>query len=112
MMLPLAVWRTAFWASGTARSYCPPRGNQFPAGRVAVERGFRQRLRDHGLERRRQVGGNARQLGRRRVQGRVQDGDLRGPVKRRLAGEALIDDAGERVDVRASVDVLPFDLLG
>ena len=34
------------------------------------------------------------------------------PAKRGLAGEALVEEAAERVDVRSAVDRPPFDLLG
>ena len=42
---------------------------------------------------------------------RVQDGDLGVPVERRLAGEGLVEDAGERIDVGSRIDLAPLDLL-
>ena len=38
--------------------------------------------------------------------------DLRVPLERRPAGEALVKHATERVDIRATVEREPFDLLG
>src|SRR5262249_20302348 len=47
----------------------------------------------------------------RLVQGRPEDRHLRVLAKRRLAGERLVEDAAQRVDVRAAIDGLALDLL-
>ena len=43
---------------------------------------------------------------------RPEESDVGRPRERRLAGQALVEDTGERVQVGAGVDVVPRDLLG
>src|SRR5439155_25880073 len=82
------------------------------AARVAVERRLRQRLRDHRLEGRGQLGRSTRQLRRRSMEVRAQYGDFGGTMEGRLPSQAFVENAGERVHVRAAVDFASFDLLG
>src|SRR5262249_12065043 len=46
------------------------------------------------------------------VEMRIEDGELAVPPERRLAGEAVKDDAAQRVHVRPTVDRASLDLLG
>ena len=90
---------------------CASGAHELAARRVAIERRLRERLRDHRLERRGQLRRGLRQLRRRRVQVRVQDGELRRAMEGRRPREALVQHARERVDVGAAVDGAALDLL-
>ena len=53
-----------------------------------------------------------RDPGRRVVQVRVHDGDLRRALERPRPGQALEEQAPERVDVDPAVEISPLELLG
>ena len=89
----------------------PGSGDELAALRVPVERRLRECLRDHRLERGRDLRRRARQLRRGRVEMRVQDRHFRRPVERRCTAEAFVQDAGERVHVGSRVHGFPLDLL-
>ena len=91
------------------RERCP---RELPAARVALLRVLRQRLGDHGVERRRQLGPLSARRGRLRFEVREHDRDVRVAPERRLPDETLVEQAAERVDVRPPIDVLTGDLLG
>src|SRR6266511_4426029 len=86
--------------------------DELAATPVPVERRLRKRLRDHRLDRGRDLGNGTRQLRRWRVQVCVQHGDLGRPVKRSRPCEALVQYAGQGVDVGAGIKLAAFDLLG
>ena len=81
-------------------------------GREALVARLRHRARDDPVELLGQVGAHLRQPRRRAGQVGVHHRDLGVPLERRPAGEALVEHAAERVDVRASVERQPLDLLG
>ena len=85
---------------------------ELPTARVALLRVLRQRLGDHRVERRRQLGPLSARRGRLRFQVREHDRDVRVAPERRLPDETLVEQAAERVDVRPPIDVLTGDLLG
>ena len=78
--------------------------DQLAAGRVALGGLLGERLGQHLLE--------PRQDGRRLLEVGVERGGVGAAPERRLAGQALVEQAAERVDVGAAVDLLAADLLG
>ena len=91
-------------AGGPVQAERGARGlHQLRAGRVALRGILRERLRDHVLEARR-----PRRIRRQVVE---EGGDGRVVGERRPAGQALVEQAAERVRVGAAVDVVALDLL-
>ena len=88
------------------------RPGELAAARVALLRLLRQRPRDHGVERGRQLRPPCARRRRLRFEVREHDREVRVTPERRLPDEALVEHAAERVDVRPPVDLLPGDLLG
>ena len=78
--------------------------DQLAAGRVAPVGLLGERLRQHLLE--------PRQDGRRLLQLGVERRRVGAAPERRLAREALVEHAAERVHIGAAVDLLAADLLG
>ena len=90
-----------------------PRGiDELAAGRVPLVRRLRQRGREDGVERLRELGPHLGEARRRLVQVGEDDRQLALALERPRAGEALEEDAAERVDVGAAVDRAALDLLG
>ncbi len=79
-------------------------GDEFAAGGVAVGRFLREGFGEYFLE--------AGQGGRVVFELGEQGGGVGAAAERRLAGEALVEEAAERVDVGAAVDLFAADLLG
>src|SRR5207237_315974 len=105
--LPTGALRTALRANGSARRYALA-----PISAKATSFSVRPSLLfSMSLSRSARGAWKLGELGRRRVQVRVQDRDLRRTVERWSPGEALVEDAGERVDVGAAVHAAPLDLL-
>ena len=88
------------------------RGYEVAAARVAVVLRLRHRLRDHTIERHGEIRPLIPHLRRRLQQVGLEDGDLGVPRVRGLSGQARVEHAPERVDVRAGVHVPALDLLG
>ena len=86
--------------------------HQLRRGREALVPRLRHRARDDTVELLGQVLAHLRQPRRRARQVGVHHRDLGVPLERRPAGEALVEHAAERVDVGASVERQPLDLLG
>ncbi len=79
-------------------------GDELAAGRVAVGGVLREGFGEYLLE--------AGQGGRVVFELGEQGGGVGAAAERRLAGEALVEEAAERVDVGAAVDLFAADLLG
>ena len=88
------------------------RPGQLTGGRVAPLRLLRQRLRDNGVERRRQLGPLCARRRRVRVEVGEHDREVGVVPEGRLTDEALVEHAAEGVDVRPPVNLLAGDLLG
>ena len=88
----------------------PGRVDELAAARVAVVGVLRHRVAEDGVDLDRQVG-VARSAGRRLLQVRPEDGQLGARRRRRLARQALVEHAAERVHVGAAVHVAALDLL-
>ena len=109
------VWR--------ARPACPARRSrarrqrrarrldQLAAARIALLGLLGQRLCDHLVDRGGQLGAHRRERGRRILDVGVEHLLLPRALERWLAGEALVEEAPERVDVDAMVELLGQDLL-
>ena len=88
------------------------RPGELSAARVAPLWLLRQRPRDHGVERRRQLRPPCARRRRFSFEVREHDRHVRVTPKRWLPDETLVEHAAERVDVRPPVDLLTGDLLG
>ena len=88
------------------------RGDELARRPVPPLRLLREGARQHRVDVPRQLGPNLARPPRLLVHVRPEQGDVGRPRERRLPGQALVEDAGERVDVRARVDVVARDLLG
>ena len=80
--------------------------------RVAILLRLGHRARDHGVEPGGEVGPLRGQPRRRLDEVRVDERRLGRRLERRLAAEALVEHAAERVEVGAAVDRLALELLG
>ena len=78
--------------------------DELDAGRVTLGRVLRERLGQHVFE--------ARRCGRSLLEVCVEGRDLGAAPEGRRPGEALVEDAGERVLVGATVDLVAADLFG
>ena len=98
---------------GRAASQHRVRGvHQLRRGREALVARLRHRARDDPVELLGQILAHLRQLRRRARQVGMHDRDLCLPLERRPAGEALVEHATKRIDVCATVERQPLDLLG
>ncbi len=79
---------------------------------IAVVRPLGQRQLNHASEIARNVWVEAANVGRPRMHLLIEHGDRGGADVRRTPRQRLVQDAAERVDVRARIDVLAFRLLG
>ena len=86
--------------------------DELAAGRVPLGRRLGERRLEDGVERGGQVCAVVGELRRRIVQVREDHRQLALAVERRGAGEALEEQAAERVDVGPAVDLAALDLLG
>ncbi len=89
----------------------PCRAHELTAAREAVRRRLGERPGDHVVELRRQIRTLRVRRGRRLEQVRGDRGGIRSLLERPQSGQALVENAPERVDVRPGVDRLPFELL-
>ena len=103
---PPAAVRQLAAQGGLARS------GELAAARVAVVRRLRERRGDDVVEARGNTRPHVAGARRRLVHVRVDRRDLALALERSLAGEALEEQAAERVDVRPPVDRRALDLLG
>ena len=87
-------------------------GDQLAARAVALVGALRERLGDHAVERLRKLGPQRRDGGRRLAQVSKDDGEVVVARVRSSPREAFEEDASERVDIGAAVDLAPLDLLG
>ena len=71
-----------------------------------------ERAGEDGVQVAGELGAGLARRGRLLVHVRPEESDVGCPRERRLAGQALVEDAAERVQVGARVDVVPGDLLG
>ena len=88
------------------------RGDQRGAGRVAVLGLFGHRLADHRVDRFGQFGSALACARWLLLQVRPGHRQPRAAGERGLAGQTLVEETAERVDIRAAVDRPAFDLLG
>ena len=79
---------------------------------IAPPRLLGERAGEHGVELLGKVGTRLRRRRRLLVHVRPEERDVGRPRERRLPGQALVEDAAERVDVRALVERVARDLLG
>ena len=86
--------------------------DQLAAGRVPLGGRLRERGREHVVECRGELGPEFGETRRRLVQVSEDHRELALAVERPTPCEALEEDAAERVDVGAAVDVAALDLLG
>ena len=86
--------------------------DELAAGRVAVIRLLGQRSGDHRVELGRQLADPLAGPRRRLLEVREDDRDVGVADERHLAGEALEEQASERVDVRPCIDGIAAHLLG
>ena len=86
-------------------------GDQSSRGRVPLLGRLRERAGEHRIERC-ELGPRVRHRRRRVVEVREHGGELAGAPVRRPAGQALVEDAAERVEIRAAVELLATGLLG
>ena len=86
--------------------------HQLCAGRPAAFRVLVERAREHGVQCPGQPSSPLADAQRRFLQVSVDHGGLRRPVERRRAGQALEQEAAERVEVRAGVGIARADDLG
>ena len=70
-----------------------------------------ERAGEDGVELARELGAGLARRRRLLVHVGPEEGDVGCPRKRRLAGQALVEDTAERVEVGAGVDLVPRDLL-
>ncbi len=84
---------------------------EFPASGVALLGPLRESLRERGVQGP-QIGTPRAERRRFLVQLREDGSHLRCPPERRMSGHALVQHAGQRVDVGPTVDVVAGDLLG
>ena len=85
---------------------------QLLAGLVPVRRVLRHGPGHHGVDRRGELGADARDRRRRLDQVRPQQGGVVVPAEGQLPGQALVEHAAQRVDVRAGPHRPALDLLG
>jgi hypothetical protein len=90
----------------------PRGGEEFAAGSVALRGLLRQRRRDDNIERGRQIRSRRAENRRGVEEMRMDDGDVGLLRERRRTGEALVENAAERVHVDSRVERLALDLLG
>ena len=88
------------------------RPDELSAGLIALVRRLRERDLEHRVERGGQLGPQVGNPGRRIVEMCKEDGQLALPVERARTGQALVEDAAERIDVSTAIDRAPLDLLG
>ena len=112
---PKTHWRRLFVGAGAAStrpSEDRVAATSSPRRPVPPLRLLREGARQHRVDVPRQLGPNLARPPRLLVDVGPEKGDVGRPRERRLPGQALVEDAGERVDVRARVDVVAGDLLG
>src|SRR5206468_9504468 len=90
----------------------PDGGGKAGPRRVAIGRLLGERNLEHSVQRRREVRSQARDRWRRIYEMRLQDEEVALANERRMPGQAMEEDAAERVDVGASVDRQALNLLG